>query len=60
MEKEKKKRTVATINARSFSVNLDEVELPSGRIAERIRVIHPDAAALDNSRILRLFFKQKH
>ncbi len=46
MEKEKKKRTVATINARSFSVNLDEVELPSGRIAERIRVIHPDAAAL--------------
>lgn len=46
MEKEKKIRTVATINARSFSVNLDEVELPSGRIAERVRVKHPDAAAL--------------
>ena len=43
---ETKRRTVATINARSFSVNLDEVELPSGRITERIRVIHPDAAAL--------------
>lgn len=46
MEKEKKLRTVATIQARSFSVNLDEVKLPSGRITERIRVEHPDAAAL--------------
>ncbi len=46
MKKEKKLRTVATISARSFSVNLDEVELPSGRVTERIRVEHPDAAAL--------------
>ena len=46
MNKEKKLRTVATISARSFSVNLDEVELPSGRVTERIRVDHPDAAAL--------------
>jgi len=60
MEKEKKLRTVATIRARSFSVNLDEVELPSGRVTERIRVIHPDAAALvpilEDGRIL--FVKQ--
>ncbi len=60
MEKEKKIRTVSTIRARSFSVNLDEVELPSGRITERIRVEHPDAAALvpimDDGRIM--FVKQ--
>ncbi|UCG03288.1 MAG: NUDIX hydrolase [Candidatus Heimdallarchaeota archaeon] len=46
MINERKLRTVATISARSFSVNLDEVELPSGRVTERIRVEHPDAAAL--------------
>lgn len=46
MEKEKKIRTVASVYARSFSVNLDEVELPSGRLTERIRVEHPDASAL--------------
>ncbi|MFX1283756.1 MAG: NUDIX hydrolase [Promethearchaeota archaeon] len=46
MGKEQKLRTVETIRARSFSVNLDEVELPSGRVTERIRVEHPDAAAL--------------
>lgn len=60
MVKEKKIRTVATISARSFSVNLDEVELPSGRVKERIRVEHPDAAALvpilDDGRIM--FVKQ--
>ncbi|MFX0124660.1 MAG: NUDIX hydrolase [Candidatus Hodarchaeota archaeon] len=60
MNKEKKLKTVATISARSFSVNLDEVELPSGRVTERIRVEHPDAAALvpvlDNGRIM--FVKQ--
>lgn len=43
---EKKIRTVATIHAKSFSVNLDEVQLPSRRVTERIRVQHPDAAAL--------------
>lgn len=56
MEKERKIRTVSTINARVFSVSLDEVELPSGRMTERIRVVHPDASALvpilDDGRIL--------
>jgi ADP-ribose pyrophosphatase len=56
MVKERKMRTVATISARSFSVNLDEVKLPSGRLKERIRVEHPDAAALvpilDDGRIM--------
>jgi ADP-ribose pyrophosphatase len=51
-----KLRTVSTVNARSFSVNLDEVKLPSGRITERIRVVHPDASALipilDDGRII--------
>ncbi|MFX1505425.1 MAG: NUDIX hydrolase [Promethearchaeota archaeon] len=60
MVKEEKLRTVAMISARSFSVNLDEVELPSGRVKERIRVEHPDAAALvpilDDGRIM--FVKQ--
>ncbi|UCE14136.1 MAG: NUDIX hydrolase [Candidatus Heimdallarchaeota archaeon] len=46
MLKENKIRTVASIHARSFSVNLDEVRLPSGRVTERIRVEHPDASAL--------------
>jgi ADP-ribose pyrophosphatase len=46
MRHEKKVRTVTKVNARSFSVNLDEVQLPSGRITERIRVEHPDASAL--------------
>ncbi|MHA2225481.1 MAG: NUDIX hydrolase [Candidatus Hodarchaeales archaeon] len=60
MQKEKKIRTIQTIKAKSFSVNLDEVELPSKKITERIRVEHPDAAALipilDDERIL--FVKQ--
>jgi len=60
MIKEKKLRTVATINARSFSVSLDEVKLPSDRVTERIRVEHPDASALvpilDDGRII--FVKQ--
>ena len=58
--KEKKIRTISTVHARTFSVNLDEVQLPSGRITERIRVEHPDASALipilDDGRIL--FVKQ--
>jgi len=44
--KEKKIRTVSTMKGKSFSVNLDEVRLPSGRITDRIRVIHPDASAV--------------
>ena len=60
MEKEKKIRTIKTIHAKSFSVNLDEVELPSKKTTERIRVEHPDAAALipilDDGRIM--FVKQ--
>lgn len=58
--KEEKLRTIATVHARSFSVNLDEVKLPSGRVTERIRVEHPDASAiipiLDDGRVL--FVKQ--
>lgn len=46
MVEEIKVRTVNTVKSKSFSVNLDEVKLPSGRIAERIRVIHPDASAV--------------
>ncbi|MHA2173602.1 MAG: NUDIX hydrolase [Candidatus Hodarchaeales archaeon] len=46
MVKESKIRTMKTIQAKSFSVNLDEVKLPSGRITERIRVVHPDASAV--------------
>jgi ADP-ribose pyrophosphatase len=56
MPKEEKLRTVSTISAKSFSVNLDEAKLPSGRITERIRVLHPDASAiipiLDDGRII--------
>ncbi len=44
--KETKISTVSTIKGKSFSVNLDEVKLPSGRITKRIRVIHPDASAI--------------
>ena len=46
MVKEIKVRTVNTVESKSFSVNLDEVKLPSGRITERIRVVHPDASAV--------------
>ncbi|MFW9990983.1 MAG: NUDIX hydrolase [Candidatus Odinarchaeota archaeon] len=34
------------MEGRTFSVDLDEVELPSGRITERIKVHHPDAVAI--------------
>ena len=58
--KEVKLKTISTVKARSFSVNLDEVKLPSGRVTERIRVEHPDASALipvlNDGRIL--FVKQ--
>ena len=43
---EERMRTISTIHAKSFSVNLDEVKLSSGRITERIRVLHPDASAI--------------
>jgi ADP-ribose pyrophosphatase len=56
MSKEVKIRTVSTIQGKSFSVNLDEVLLPSGKITERIRVEHPDASAIvpftDDGRIM--------
>ncbi len=56
MPKEEKLRTVSTIHGKSFSVNLDEAKLPSGRITERIRVLHPDASAvipiLEDGRII--------
>lgn len=55
--KEKKIKTRYSIKGRSFSVNLDDVLLPSGRITERIKVFHPDAVAIlpfldDNTVIL--------
>jgi ADP-ribose pyrophosphatase len=60
MEIEKKIRTLGQVYARAFSINLDEVSLPSGRVTERIRVNHPDASAivpiLEDGRIL--FVKQ--
>ncbi|MFW9780297.1 MAG: NUDIX hydrolase [Candidatus Heimdallarchaeota archaeon] len=56
MELEKKLRPLGKIYARAFSISLDEVALPSGRVTERIRVNHPDASALvpilDDGRIL--------
>ena len=58
--KEEKIKTISSVAAKSFSVNLDEVQLPSGRRTERIRVLHPDASAvlpiLDDERIM--FVKQ--
>ncbi|MHA1166703.1 MAG: NUDIX hydrolase [Candidatus Hodarchaeales archaeon] len=55
--KEKKIKTRYSVKGRTFSVNLDDVQLPSGRITERIKVFHPDAVAIipfidDNTVIL--------
>ena len=43
---EKKIQTIATLNAHSFSVSLDDVLLKNGASGRRIRIDHPEAAAI--------------
>jgi ADP-ribose pyrophosphatase len=49
-------RTLGVLNAKHFSVRLDTVRLRTGKITERIKMEHPEAAAivpfLDRKRIL--------
>jgi ADP-ribose pyrophosphatase len=43
---EKRIQTIATLRTGSFSVNLDEVSLRDGKPTKRIRIDHPEAAAI--------------
>ena len=43
---EKKIRTIATLNAHSFSVSLDDVLLRNGASGRRIKIDHPEASAV--------------
>ncbi len=43
---EKKIQTVASLHTRSFSAHLDEVLLKNGQVARRLKVDHPEAAAI--------------
>ncbi len=43
---EEKIRTLGTLQARHFSASLDSVRLQTGKITERIRIEHPEAAAI--------------
>lgn len=43
---EKKIRTIAILSAHSFSVSLDDVLLKNGASGRRIRIDHPEAAAV--------------
>jgi len=43
---EKRISTVASLSTASFSVYLDEVRLKTGEVTKRIRVDHPEAAAV--------------
>jgi ADP-ribose pyrophosphatase len=43
---EKRIKTVASLSTSSFSAHLDEVRLKNGDITKRIRVDHPEAAAV--------------
>lgn len=43
---EKKIQTVATLNAPSFSAHLDEVLFRDGKSGKRLRIDHPEAAAI--------------
>jgi ADP-ribose pyrophosphatase len=49
-------RTLGVLNARHFSARLDSVRLRTGKITERIKIEHPEAAAIvafaDPERIL--------
>lgn len=53
---EEKIRTLATLSANHFSAQLDAVRLRTGKLTERIKIDHPEAAAvvpfLDADRIL--------
>jgi ADP-ribose pyrophosphatase len=53
---EEKIRTLSSLYAKHFSAHLDTVRLRTGRATERIRIDHPEAAAvvpfLDGQRIL--------
>lgn len=53
---EEKIRTIGSLFARHFSAHLHEVRLRTGKITERIKIDHPEAAAvvpfLDSKRIL--------
>jgi len=53
---EKRLRTLASIRAPHFSAHLDQVELVTGKISERIRIEHPLASAVlpltDNNEII--------
>jgi ADP-ribose pyrophosphatase len=43
---EKTIRTLGIFKARHFSASLDSVELRSGKVTERIKIDHPEAAAI--------------
>ncbi|MFH1489530.1 MAG: NUDIX hydrolase [Pseudomonadota bacterium] len=43
---EEKIQTLATLKTHSFSVNLDEVRLKGGEIGKRVKIDHPEAAAI--------------
>lgn len=43
---EEKIRTLGILKARHFSASLDAVKLQTGRVTERIRIDHPEAAAI--------------
>jgi ADP-ribose pyrophosphatase len=53
---EEKIRTLGVLRARHFSASLDSVRLRTGKVTERIRIEHPEAAAVlafvDRERIL--------
>jgi ADP-ribose pyrophosphatase len=43
---EKKIQTLASLRTHSFSAHLDEVTLRNGKVGKRIRIDHPQAAAI--------------
>jgi ADP-ribose pyrophosphatase len=43
---EEKIRTLGVLNSRHFSASLDSVMLRTGKVTERIRIDHPEAAAI--------------
>jgi ADP-ribose pyrophosphatase len=43
---EKRIQTVASLHTRSFSAHLDDVVLKNSRVARRLKVDHPEAAAI--------------
>lgn len=53
---EERIRTIGVLSAKHFSAHLDRVRLRTGRVTERIRIDHPEAAAMvpfiDDRRII--------